>query len=169
MKKLIIFLFLLVVGTLLAGVYGALYDQVTYSISPEFFIKMRFTSLNVAEPTNIRWEVAKIGFQNAWRVGFLLGLVLSLTSFIHPSLKNRIKFTLQGFGISLFLGLIFAFLAYLFVESSVLTDPLTPSILDKQAYRKVELMNNYSHVGAIIGMFLGIGWQILKTRKQLEK
>ena len=42
MKKLGIFIISIFIAVLLAGIYGMLHDQVTYSISPEYFTVFKF-------------------------------------------------------------------------------------------------------------------------------
>ncbi len=63
MVRIVIVLSLILSAALIGGLYGALYDQFTYSVSSEFFTKMRFTYFGVTDDTFTRWEVAKIGFQ----------------------------------------------------------------------------------------------------------
>ena len=58
-------------GALVAGVYGVLHDQLTYTISPEYFTKLKFDQFawaNIGLPDRI--FVAEIGFLATWWVGF---------------------------------------------------------------------------------------------------
>ena len=62
---------------LLGGGYGAIYDQITYSICPEFFINMRFEEYHLSHNSeNVRWNVAKIGFNKTYVLAAFLGLIL---------------------------------------------------------------------------------------------
>jgi hypothetical protein len=162
-----IIILLIVLASILGGLYGALYDQFTYTIYPEFFTKMRFSQMAISEDTNYRWEVAKIGFKNTWPVGFGLGLFISVAGLLHQDNKKMFFTTLQGFFIALFTGCLFGLLALLHPESSVETiieASAEIDVKDKASFNKVMSMNNYSYVGGVIGMFLGLGWQLLKTR-----
>ena len=50
-------------GSLLAGVYGIIHDQITYSISPEYFTRLKFSQFHYADfgfPPRV--FVAEIGF-----------------------------------------------------------------------------------------------------------
>ena len=65
-------------GALLAGIYGMVHDQVTYSISHEYFTGLKFEQFRYADfgwPT--RWHVAEIGFLATWWVGFFSGWILT--------------------------------------------------------------------------------------------
>ena len=60
-----------VVGALFAGLYGIPHDQVTYSISSDYFTDLKFAQFHYANfglPRRI--FVAEIGFLATWWVGF---------------------------------------------------------------------------------------------------
>src|SRR6202521_2478913 len=60
-----------VVGSLLSGLYGILHDQATYSISHEYFTRLKFLQFhyaNIGLPPRV--FVAEIGFLATWWVGF---------------------------------------------------------------------------------------------------
>ncbi|NNE93380.1 MAG: hypothetical protein HKN23_17180 [Verrucomicrobiales bacterium] len=65
-------------GSLIAGAYGVLHDQVTFTISPEYFTKFKFDQFAWAGSENepARWFVAKIGFLATWWVGGIAGWAL---------------------------------------------------------------------------------------------
>jgi hypothetical protein len=156
------------IAVLLGGFYGALYDQITYAISPEFFTKMRFAQYNIEHTANVRWEVAKIGFYHTWSVGFGLGLFLALAGLLHSETKKMFYTTIQAFLITLGTGFLFSLIAYLF-SSPTIDISSEINVTDKAAFNKVLNMNNYGYVGGVIGMFVGLGWQVLRTRRRLKK
>ena len=58
-------------GGLLAGLYGIVHDQITYSISSEYFTRLKFAQFSYADfgfPPRIL--VGEIGFLATWWVGF---------------------------------------------------------------------------------------------------
>lgn len=61
-----------VLGGLLAGVYGVIHDQITYSISHDYFTQFKFAQFHYAD---FGWPprvfVAEIGFLATWWVGFI--------------------------------------------------------------------------------------------------
>src|SRR6266567_3037820 len=62
------------VGAVLAGVYGVIHDEVTYSISAEYFTRLKFSQFHYANfglPPRV--FVAEIGFLATWWVGFFAG------------------------------------------------------------------------------------------------
>lgn len=62
-------------GALIAGGYGILHDQITYAISPEYFMRMKFVQFAYTRPAigGERLFVAVIGFLATWWVGFIAG------------------------------------------------------------------------------------------------
>jgi hypothetical protein len=65
-------------GAAIAGPYGALHDQISYAISPEYFTKMKFRQFSYA---NFGWSprlfAAEVGFLATWWVGLLAGWFLA--------------------------------------------------------------------------------------------
>ncbi|MCU0874407.1 MAG: hypothetical protein MUE50_18895 [Pirellulaceae bacterium] len=60
-----------VLGAIVAGVYGILHDQVSYSISQEYFTRLKFLQFRYADfGWSQRVFVAEIGFLATWWVGF---------------------------------------------------------------------------------------------------
>ena len=51
-------------GAIVGGLYGILHDQITYSISPEYFTRLKFFQFHYADfGLPPRYFVAEIGFQ----------------------------------------------------------------------------------------------------------
>jgi hypothetical protein len=63
-----------VVCALFAGVYGALHDQVSYTISPEYFTQLKFHQFAYADfGWSPRVLAAEVGFLATWWVGLIGG------------------------------------------------------------------------------------------------
>ncbi|HZZ29299.1 MAG TPA: hypothetical protein VFE46_14975 [Pirellulales bacterium] len=65
-------------GAVLAGCYGILHDQVSYTISPEYFTKLKFHQFWYA---NFGWPqriyASEVGFLASWWVGLIGGWILA--------------------------------------------------------------------------------------------
>jgi hypothetical protein len=60
------------IGALVAGGYGIVHDEITYTISPEYFTRVKFKQFAIADfglPRRI--FVGEIGFLATWWVGFI--------------------------------------------------------------------------------------------------
>ena len=89
-------LFLLAVqGALVAGGYGILHDQLTYSISPEYYTCFKFGQFHYADfGWPVRWHVATIGFLATWWVGFFAGWLLARSAvrrFSREQVASRVR------------------------------------------------------------------------------
>ena len=62
------------VGALVAAIYGIVHDQITYSISPEYFTRLKciqFHYANFGLPHRV--FVAEVGVLATWWVGLIAG------------------------------------------------------------------------------------------------
>jgi hypothetical protein len=65
-------------GAVLAGTYGALHDQVSFAISPEYFTKLKFAQFAWADMgLPPRAFASEVGFLASWWVGMIAGWVLA--------------------------------------------------------------------------------------------
>lgn len=87
-------------GAALGAVYGALHDQVSYSIAPEYFTKLKFVQFDYAEfGAAPRVFVAEVGALGSWWVGMVAGWVLCRAGFRDPSSVSFRGDVLRAFGI----------------------------------------------------------------------
>jgi hypothetical protein len=80
------------IGAVVAATYGAVHDQVSYTISPEYFTKLKFHQFAWADagwPRRV--FVAEVGMLATWWVGMIAGWVLCRAGFADPE-----KATLRG-------------------------------------------------------------------------
>jgi hypothetical protein len=164
--KVIALIGLIIFSSLLGGIYGAIYDQLTYSISPEFFTKFRFELFNVDPAMNTRLTVARIGFLNTWKAGSIIGSVLALTGMINADYKRMIRFSIYAFVIALTIAYITGLIGWAVSPLASQDDPgMELNILNKDAFKTVVNMNNFSYAGGVVGMLVGIFYQLYGHRK----
>ena len=87
-KKLLCFTAILLFGALLGCVYGILNDQITYSISPEYYTKFKFSQFGVSPETaadSPRLGAAWVGICATWWAGAILAALLGLFGFMQKS------------------------------------------------------------------------------------
>jgi hypothetical protein len=61
MKKIMTMPVLLVLGCLIAGIYGCLHDQISYTVSPEYYTRFKFHQFCVPETLHNRLGAAVVG------------------------------------------------------------------------------------------------------------
>jgi hypothetical protein len=162
--KFIVLVLLVILGTLLSGIYGGLQDQIAYTVSPEFFTKLRFPNMHIDLTIPHRWGAAIVGFKSTVDVGFILGGILSLTGYIHTKPGNMFRYTIHSFFIALAFAFTFSLIG-LGVGGSDNDIPTNTQIMDLPHFYAVERMINFSKIGGVAGMFLGIFYQVYRKKK----
>ncbi len=92
MKRAGIFLLFLPAALLAAGVFGIIHDQISYSVSNEYFTKFKFIQFHLLDPSvPERIRAGEVGFLASWWMGIPLGILCGLAGFIQrsPSLMRE--------------------------------------------------------------------------------
>lgn len=88
------------IGALAAGTYGIIHDQITYSISPEYFTRFKFEQFKGADfGFSPRVFVAEIGFLATWWVGLFAGWFFGRIAFPKWPLPVARRHIIAGFWI----------------------------------------------------------------------
>ena len=79
-----------VLGALLAGGYGVIHDQITFTIVPEYFHNFKFYQFSYADlGLGDRVFVGCVGFLATWWVGLIVGWILSRRCRPNQSRESR--------------------------------------------------------------------------------
>jgi hypothetical protein len=177
MQKLLIYLLFVVLAVVAAGLYGMLHNQISYTVSPEYFTKFKFWQFHLANSTQPeRWRAALVGFLAAWWMGIPMGLLVGAAGFIHRghrrmlrvllwSLPVTVGFTLL-FGLG---GLLYGFLQTTHLEISQYANWYIPeNVTDLRRYVCAGYMHNSSYLGGLVAVFVAWTFHIvvkLRTRE----
>jgi hypothetical protein len=81
------------IGAAVAAAYGVVHDQISFTISPEYFTKMKFEQFAWADPRAAgapdRVFVAEIGALATWWVGAIAGWCLARVGFRDPAAAEK--------------------------------------------------------------------------------
>jgi hypothetical protein len=166
MKKFAVLILTVIAASILAAVYGALHNQVTYSISEEYFTRFKYDQFGF-EPAwfgGHRQTVAMIGVLSTWWAGCLAGLILGLSGLIHKNWQVMAKTTAKAmlavlltaifFGISGFVYGVFNF------NESHADLVFHEGVVDRRSFFIAGSIHNFSYLGAAIGLLAGTLYQI---------
>jgi hypothetical protein len=170
MKKIGIFILIIFISILSASLYGALHDQVTYTISSEYFTVFKFDQFGFTDwgNNNPRMTTALIGVLATWWVGLLIGIFQGLVGLIHKTPKLMFRYAFRAVLITLGVTIVFGFIGYLIEKISPVTYPgwcFPYEIKEGKSFKIVGSIHNYSYAGGEIGAFIGIVYQIIMKRK----
>ncbi|MCY0966545.1 hypothetical protein OUO13_15265 [Oceanospirillaceae bacterium G-43] len=156
---------------LLAAVYGVIHDQITYSLSPEYYQRFKFIQFGIGHwllPE--RWLVAVTGVMATVWVGALAGLWLGILGYWRPQLfkqRGRMVLTLLGSAIS---GGLSGYLAgeLWLTEYGInsLQHWIWPGVQAPAAFVLVGFVHAGSYAGAVVGVLLAT---ILVVRQQASQ
>ena len=125
MNKIAALILICVLTPIIGAIYGVIHDQITYSISEEYYTKFKFIQFGLEDwglghnvgtltsPEIIleqpRFGAAIIGALATWWVGLIIGVFLGIIGLFHRNGKEMFKVTTKAIaftiGIALCTGL----------------------------------------------------------------
>ncbi len=172
MNKLLLTPVLLLLACLFAGVYGILHNQITYTVSPDYFHQFKFIQFNIHPTWHSRIGAASVGWMASWWMGLIIGLCLLPIGLLLSESKYAAAM-LKAFIVVSITALIIGIGALIYAYFT-LTPENVPQIVfkfqpnDPVAFWRAATMHNFSYIGGLIGMFTGIIYLLYK-RKQEKK
>lgn len=171
MKRGLTFFLALVLIPLLAGLYGALHDQLSYTIAPEYFTKFKYQQFGF-EPEwfgGHRATVAVIGFLATWWVGLLIALFLVPLSLMfkdplrmRKELRRTVVVTLGMAAACALLGLAYG---WFFIERVPHGWHYPEGVVDQRAFLSVGSMHNMSYLGGVLGLCLAVSLMVWRKKR----
>lgn len=176
MKKLLTFVLLVVISSLLGGAYGILHDQLTYSIAPEYYTKFKFYQFGFIEEgyeanlSNPRVYVSVVGFLATWWMGLFIGSFLALIGFIHSGWNQMFTITLKAFLLTMLLAFVTGLVGLMYGHFFLADLPkeefshwyIPDNLTDFKNFIKVGSMHNFSYLGGVMGLVVGMVYSILQ-------
>ena len=163
-------------ASVIAGLYGVINDQITFSISSEYYTKFKFIQFNLANENNIdkikfpRIFVAIVGFLATWWFGLVLGFILGLFNLIQTSWQKLFKVSFNALLIAILvtfitgiLGLFYGFFFLSHKPRSNFEEWFIPYNLENfRNFIAVGSMHNFSYIGGILGLIVTIFYSYKK-------
>jgi len=176
MRKFLILLVIIGLAPLIGGLYGILNDQLTYTISPEYYTKFKFYQFgfmdmgNEAIFPNPRIEVSAVGFLATWWMGLSIGIILGLVGLIHKNGKQMVYASLKAILVTVIvafaIGLIGLAYGKFYLANTGVNWWFPENLIDKKNFIAVGSMHNFSYyLGGPIGVITGIICIIRQKRK----
>ena len=163
-------------GALVGGAYGVLHDQVTYSISEEYFTRFKFNQFAYAEPPidSPRWFAGNIGFLATWWVGALVAWVLARISVSKEGALPPIREFAIAFGIVFLVSICAAVVGFGWGEWRRTTGYAEGwlswmgglGVENIESFMTVGYIHNSSYIGGVVGMVFGILYLSFKRRRR---
>lgn len=148
-------------SVILAGTYGILHDQVTASISEEYFTQFKFPQFRLGPDTGFRTGVSLIGFYASWWVGALIGIILGFIGMLlypdHTSMRRALRRSLL---IVLVTTLLFSIGGYCYgnyyLAGHGVSWWMPDNLRDKVSFIVTGAIHNASYSGGLFGLLLAV-------------
>jgi hypothetical protein len=175
MRKFAMFLLIVGVAIVIAAIYGVGHDQVTYSISPEYYTKYKFIQFNLADSgaaqhmTQPRSAVVMVGVKASWWMGAIIGAALGLFALLFHNADRMFQSAIQALGITLLVAILSAVIGYQYGHGTLAVRGvswwLPPNVTDRPAFITAGTIHNASYLGGAIGFVAGILFLLIKKAR----
>lgn len=163
------FFLLLALAALSAAIFGALHNQLSYAVGPDYFHSLKFPQFAIPSDMSPRLGAALVGAQASWWMGaavalpaFLLGL------FTVPNAQSYLAAGIGAIGLVIMLATMAAFaglIGGLIADTTGLLDKsLTPPEgVARADFLRAGFMHEASYVAGALGALVAI-WPMRRAR-----
>ncbi|HLX96234.1 MAG TPA: signal peptide-containing protein [Verrucomicrobiae bacterium] len=163
MKKIPVFILLVLFAVVLSGLYGMLHNQISYTVSPEYFTKFKFRQFGFVDlqlPDRVR--ASMVGFLASWWMGIPIGLLVGAVGFIHSGPRRMFKVSLWSFAVvvafTLLVGLCGLLYGYFETRTINLADYqgwyIPDDVINLRRFLCAGYMHNASYLGGTLAIFV---------------
>lgn len=170
MKRIITALILIVLACLLAGAYGAVHNQISYTVGPDYFHALKFIQFRIPEEFHNRIGAAIVGWFASWWMGLLIGTPLAILALLLPSVAEMTRIFLRSAVLVVTVTLILGCLTLVVdwpAEAYALF--LIPTgVVDETGFIRAAVMHEMSYGAGMVGLVLALimmGFSIRKFRR----
>ena len=170
MKKFLVYLLIVVLAVFLAGLYGIVHDQVSYTVAPEYFTKFKFRQFGFTDtPLPERVRASIIGFLASWWMGVPIGLLVGAAGFIHRGHKRMLRVSwwslLVAVGFTLLFGLCGLLYGYIQTRNIDVAQYsgwyIPEDVTDLRRFLCAGYMHNSSYLGGVFAILIAWAFHIV--------
>ena len=169
-KQLLRLIQLLFLAVIIAGGFGIVHNQISYTISPDYFLKFKFIQFQLDWAYKVpRLGASVVGFLASWWMGVLICLPLEAIAQykladadeVFSRVLGAVKQVVFLTAVSSVLGLVLGVVFTRQVEPGYYPELLKRGIYDPLRFIQAGWMHNGSYFGAVLGTV----WVIFKLLK----
>jgi len=86
--KFLIFILLFPIICCMAGIYGFLHDQISYTVSSEYFTHLKYLQFNIQNNLHNRIGAGLVGVLATWWMGLITGIIIIPIGLIIPKWQD---------------------------------------------------------------------------------
>jgi MFS family permease len=151
MEKVGLFPVLLAAACLTAGLYGALHNQISYTVAPDYFHDRKFRQFQIPEHLHDRRGAALVGWYASWWMGVFIGIPLLVVGLILPGWKAYAVHCLLAFAVVAATALIVGLAALVHATCTI-----------HHPYFRAGQMHDSSYLGGFLGILTGSAYLVVQ-------
>ena len=169
-KKLIMFGLFVALAVVVAGVYGMVHDQISYTVSPEYFTKFKFEQFRLGDSPHVdRVRAAIVGLLASWWMGVPVGILVGFAGFIHRGAGQMLRMLLWSMCVAVAFTLLFGLggllYGYLQTEHIDLADYrgwyVPADVMNVRRFLCAGYMHNSSYLGGALAILVAWAFHIV--------
>ena len=172
MSKPLIFVILLCAAAVAAGLFGALHNQLSYSVGPDYFHGFKFAQFGINPERHNRLGAALVGWRASWWMGPLVGLPAFALGL--AMLGNPRRYLAAGIGaiaavlvITLFCAMAGLAVGLTLGGAGFVADmPVPEGVADRTGFVRAGLMHDASYIGGAIGALVALYLMVAARRTE---
>ena len=170
MKKLLVYVLIVLLAVFAAGLYGIVHNQVSYTVAPEYFTKFKFRQFALTDtPLPERVRASMVGFLASWWMGIPIGLLVGAAGFIHRGHQRMLRISLWSLlvtvGFTLLFGLCGLLYGYLQTEHIEITEYrgwfIPPDVTNLRRFLCAGYMHNASYLGGLLATLVAWAFHVV--------
>lgn len=156
--------------------FGILHDQITYSLSEEYYTRFKFVQFGLIEKQGMTMEMNHrlgaviVGFGATWWVGIPIGLFYAITLMFFKSTENLYKLYYRTIALTFAITIATSFAGYIYWKFFLEQNPpnwyLPETVRDRSSFFCVGSIHNFSYLGGGFGLMAGMLYLVLQKRKE---
>jgi hypothetical protein len=165
--KFLLFPPLLVAGCIIAGLYGALHNQISYTVSPDYFHAFKFQQFDISEDFRDRIGASIVGWHASWWMGLIIGVPVLLVGLIMPGWKAYLTRCLLAIAVVAVTALVTGLVALAWASCTITESTLPPywypeGLTNQVAFARAATMHNFSYLGGFLGILTGSAYLVIE-------
>jgi hypothetical protein len=162
---------LLLLGCLFAGLYGAVHDQVSYTVSPDYFFSFKFHQFEIPAHLQNRIGAGIVGFLATWWMGVIIGIPILAMGLLFSDARSYARHCFTAFAVVAATALVVGVGALAVASLTITADNLPAfwypeGVQDRVAFARVGVMHNFSYLGGFLGILTGLAYLALARWRQ---
>ncbi len=169
-KKLLVYLLIVVLAVFVAGLYGVAHNQISYTVAPEYFTKFKFRQFGFTDtPLPERVRASMVGFLASWWMGIPIGLLVGAAGFIHRGHRRMLRVSLWSLLVTVGFTLLFGLggLLYGYFQTAHIDVAeyrgwyIPDDVTDLRRFLCAGYMHNSSYLGGVLAIVVAWAFHIV--------